>query len=494
MHRSSSRRLRTWIGLLAALVVAVATVVGPSAPADRAEASVTVSQDRQVLARTLVDAHAAGTFRVFSPTFVDRMIAPTAAGQEPPAGCRLATSVLQTLVLTLQHYGSIWISSLARSCSGTQGANCSVNSGSMHCSDPGRAIDFVGVGNVMIKGGPESIPLLRFLDTFVPHGSRAGQPGCGSAVPLTNITVRFADTCNHLHLDLPDVPVNAAGAPAPPPSAPAPAVGNGQLLQIFANSQGWHTGNSGVPVARGTFSAVRVGSQGWPQVMANESGVLMQIAAMPGWTKLNTGLHIGAGASLGAVDMGGGWPQVLANSNGALLQIYANSGGWHMMNTGLRVSPGAKLSAVRVGAGWPQAMINDAGRLLQLAVMNGRWTLLDTGIRIPAGANLSAVHQGGPWPQVMVNSGGALLQVYADSRGWHVGNSGIRISPDASISAVNMGGGWPQVIVNEGGRLSQVWVNAGTWVKWDTGRRAAPNAAVSAVNMGGGWPQIMTAN
>lgn len=483
MHRSSTRgSVRLALGLVIALALGLFSSLGPVAPTGRAEASVTVSSDRQELASTLVAAAAAGTFRVTSPGFVDRMIAPVARGQEPAAGCSLTTSVLQTLVLTQQRFGSIHISSLARACPGVpNGPSCQIDSGSLHCTSPSRAIDFVGAGGVVLRGGAESIPLLQFLDTFVPVGSRAGQIGCGSSVALRAINFRFADTCNHLHVDLPDVLVTG--------SIPA----GGVLLQTYGTTAGWQTANTGLVIPATRFSGVRVGSSGWPQVMANENGVLMQIAAMPGWTKLNTGLGIGNGSPLSAVDMGGGWPQVMVNADGALLQIFANSAGWHRMDTGVRITPGSAVSAVRVSGGWPQIMVNDGGRLLQIAVMGGRWTALDTGVRLPAGAPLSAVYQGGNWPQAMVNADGALLQVHADNRGWHVGNTGVRVSAGSQISAVNKGGNWPQVVANDNGALLQIVVSGGAWTRFDTGRTARPGTGVSAVEMGGPWPQILTA-
>ncbi|WP_164990469.1 FG-GAP-like repeat-containing protein [Agromyces albus] len=135
---------------------------------------------------------------------MSQIIAPVARGESPAAGCRLDVRVFQILVLTLNEYGSLFISDLLRSCPGVlQDPPCPTSYTSPHCSDPGRAVDFVRVGGTRITGGTGSIPFLRFLDSIVPWGTQAGQSGCGSSISLEYITSRFADSCDHLHLAIP---------------------------------------------------------------------------------------------------------------------------------------------------------------------------------------------------------------------------------------------------------------------------------------------------
>lgn len=163
-----------------------------------------VSSNPQVLAQTLMNARAHGRFDSISSGVVSQIIAPVARGEAPAAGCRLDVRVFQILVLTLNQYGSLIISDLLRSCPGVvQNPPCPTSYTSPHCSDPGRAVDFVRVAGTRVKGGSESIQFLRFLDSIVPWGTQAGQSGCGSSVSLSYITSRFADSCDHIHLAIP---------------------------------------------------------------------------------------------------------------------------------------------------------------------------------------------------------------------------------------------------------------------------------------------------
>lgn len=163
-----------------------------------------VSDNPQVLAQTLMNARAQGRFDSISYGVVSQIIAPVARGEVPVAGCRLDTRVFQILVLTLNQYGSLFISDLLRSCPGVlQNPPCPTSYLSPHCSNPGRAVDFVRVGGTRVTGGSESIPFLRFLDSIVPRGTQAGQSACGSSVSLEYITSRFADSCDHIHLAIP---------------------------------------------------------------------------------------------------------------------------------------------------------------------------------------------------------------------------------------------------------------------------------------------------
>ncbi|MBT2516502.1 FG-GAP-like repeat-containing protein [Agromyces sp. ISL-38] len=170
----------------------------------QSEQAKAISDNPQVLAQALMNARAQGRFDSISYGVVSQIIAPVARGEVPIAGCRLDTRVFQILVLTLNQYGSLYISDLLRSCPGVlQNPPCPTSYISPHCSDPGRAVDFVRVGGIRVTGGAESIPFLRFLDSIVPRGTQAGQSACGSSVYLEYITSRFADSCDHLHLAIP---------------------------------------------------------------------------------------------------------------------------------------------------------------------------------------------------------------------------------------------------------------------------------------------------
>lgn len=187
------------LGALGAAVICATTVLPGQTEQARA-----VSSNPQVLAQTLMNARAQGRFDSISFGVVSQIIAPVARGEAPAAGCRLDTRVFQILVLTLHKYGSLVISDLLRSCPGVvQNPPCPTSYTSPHCSDPGRAVDFVRVGSTRVTGGSESIQFLRFLDSIVPRGTQAGQSTCGSSVSLSYITSRFADSCDHIHLAIP---------------------------------------------------------------------------------------------------------------------------------------------------------------------------------------------------------------------------------------------------------------------------------------------------
>ena len=178
----------------------VASTVLPT----RTDPAQAISDDPRVLAQTLMDARAAGRFDSISFGVVSQIIAPVARGETPAAGCRLDTRVFQVLVSTLESFGSVFVSDLARSCPGaSQDPPCPTSYVSPHCANPVRAIDFVRVGGVVLRGGSESMPFLRFIDSFVPRGTLAGQVQCGSDVSFDYITERIPDTCNHIHLALP---------------------------------------------------------------------------------------------------------------------------------------------------------------------------------------------------------------------------------------------------------------------------------------------------
>ena len=200
--RSVLRRARPFrwaIALILGALVLVTTVV--PAPEDRAEA---IPDDPRVLAQALLDGRAAGRFDSISWGVVDALIAPVARGETPAAGCRIDVRVFQVLVQIMEHFGSLVISDLARSCPGaSQDPPCPTTYVSPHCADPARAIDFVRAGGTVLRGGSESLPFLRYLDSFVPRGTLAGQSQCGSNVAFEYITSRIEDACNHIHLALP---------------------------------------------------------------------------------------------------------------------------------------------------------------------------------------------------------------------------------------------------------------------------------------------------
>ena len=179
-----------------------------------------------------------------------------------------------------------------------------------------------------------------------------------------------------------------------------------RLHTIYGDTHGWHAIDVVDVLAFSPFSAVKR-AMPYPDVMANENGILHQIVynGAQGWSNLSTGLNIGVENKLSAVKMdSNGWPEVFATENcqsGScqLHFIYGDTLGWHDTNTGLAVSD--RISAVNMGGSSPQVMVVKNGTLQQVTRNGSTWQIGNTGISIPSGVGISAVNMGGGWPQVM---------------------------------------------------------------------------------------------
>jgi hypothetical protein len=257
--------------------------------------------------------------------------------------------------------------------------------------------------------------------------------------------------------------------------------GAGVVHEVYADSAGWHDGDTGLGGFR-SISAVNMGGA-HPQAMAIKDGILHQLwGDDSGWHAGSTGI---AATAVSAVNVGETWPRaMIVGTNSRLYEVYADASGWHAGDTGVQVK---KISAVYMGSGaHPQVMATDNGdNLLQIWADNSGWHAGQTGIQAN---HLSAVNMGGVWPQVVVTSNsGHVVQVWADSSGWHAADTGTLAN---TVSAVNMGTVWPQIIATTSdGHLVQIWGDSAGWHSGDTGVLAS-NA--SAVNFGGTWPRIFT--
>lgn len=187
------------IGMVAIIVLVCGGLAGYG-NAPHCEGSCTVSASDQINAQTLMNAYDQRTFfEVENQNTILWEIKPVAEGQARP-GCELDSRVLQILVLALNRYHTVGISDLARPCIGLT-LNCEF---SAHCKNPATAIDFTNLNGTRLTGGdPESIDLVKYLDTIMPIGSRAGQIQCRPPATLTAIS-QFVDTagCTHQHIDL----------------------------------------------------------------------------------------------------------------------------------------------------------------------------------------------------------------------------------------------------------------------------------------------------
>ena len=112
-------------------------------------------------------------------------------------GCFLDPRILQVIVLAIQNFDQIGISSLNRSCTGeTPGAGRF----SMHWQ--GKAVDFYSFNGIATTGRDTNAYRMVVLLNQVSNDQGAvGQPGCGPTPPLTNI-YEVGDPCTHLHYQL----------------------------------------------------------------------------------------------------------------------------------------------------------------------------------------------------------------------------------------------------------------------------------------------------
>ena len=218
-HRGRAR----FAGALLALVLAVAALLAPAPqpahaslaqPGESTCASTctNVPSTARAAAQALMTAYNNRTLIVESAeaAIIPNEIAPIANGTiSSTPQCNIDARTLQMLVIIIRNYGSVQISDLNRRCANDGVATCVSNPTSYHClpSSGTEAVDMTYIGGRRIRGNDDaSAILLRFLDSFLPAGSRAGQAangnGCGAyAMPsLSNIS-RFADYCTHLHVD-----------------------------------------------------------------------------------------------------------------------------------------------------------------------------------------------------------------------------------------------------------------------------------------------------
>ena len=68
----------------------------------------------------------------------------------------------------------------------------------------GDAVDFGALDGMTITGrNAPAITIIKELEGLLPHGSAFGQSECGTTPPLPLGVTTFADTCNHLHMQVP---------------------------------------------------------------------------------------------------------------------------------------------------------------------------------------------------------------------------------------------------------------------------------------------------
>ena len=225
-NRSAGMRApRAWsrvAAVLLALGLAAAALAGPApqsanavTPPAEVNCSTTctnVPGTAQAAAKSLISSYNKGTLIVESAeaAIIPNEIQPIADGSiSNTPQCNVDIRTLQLLVVLIRNYGSVQISDLNRRCANDGVATCVSNPTSYHCLPPSgtEAVDITYIGSQRTRGNDAaSATLLRFLDSFVPAGSRAGQAansnGCGAyTMPSLNNISHFADYCTHQHID-----------------------------------------------------------------------------------------------------------------------------------------------------------------------------------------------------------------------------------------------------------------------------------------------------
>lgn len=163
----------------------------------------TPSSSAQAVAKRLQSQYQAGklTFIDGKAAIFEREILPYAQTGTAPAGCRVDVRILQALAMSVDHFGSIRVSDIGRPCM-DEFTNCDF---SLHCYDPAKAIDVIGVGGTTMSASSEAkrIEYVRYLDSIVPSGSQAGQFNCMPNRPAFSNIRSVTDTaCHHQHFDL----------------------------------------------------------------------------------------------------------------------------------------------------------------------------------------------------------------------------------------------------------------------------------------------------
>lgn len=126
-------------------------------------------------------------------------------GQSAPANCGIDLRILQVLLITVRHFGSVGVSDINRQCTGQSGLGAGTAS-SHWINGGGQAIDFFAFGGKSATGAdPKSLELIALLDPIMPAGSRIGQSDCRADAGVTMNTANFTqfpDSCDHVHLDV----------------------------------------------------------------------------------------------------------------------------------------------------------------------------------------------------------------------------------------------------------------------------------------------------
>lgn len=161
-----------------------------------------ISGNAQALAQELVQAADKGQLTGSIPDHI-KEIRWIAQGNAV-ANCGVDTRILQVMVIAVHTFERIGVSDINRKCTGQiEGAGTE----SAHYNNGGgHAVDFYSLGGTTTNGADaNALRLIGILDPMMPKGAGLGQKGCRTAAgddPALANFHDFADTCNHLHVDV----------------------------------------------------------------------------------------------------------------------------------------------------------------------------------------------------------------------------------------------------------------------------------------------------
>ena len=172
-----------------------------------AAVTVPVTASAQELGREIIDAYNAGRIRFIAPSALPQF--QWIAEGKAVVNCGVDYRVLQAVIIALQLFNEVGISSVNRRCTGQI---VGAGTDSAHWIDGGgHAIDFFEFDGQSVWGGDANdILFLKSLNAVVPLGVDIGQSNCRAGLALANLN-QFPDYCTHQHIDF----FNFIGTAAP---------------------------------------------------------------------------------------------------------------------------------------------------------------------------------------------------------------------------------------------------------------------------------------